>query len=160
MIEITENPADRANHIPWPPIIQVSALLGAWLLGWLMPWPLLPEAMPVRGLGWLVFAGGLGIAISGMRYFRSIGTPVDPTGSAQKLADGGIYNWTRNPMYAGVSMAFAGLAFGLASAWLLVLALLMPLALQKLAIEPEEAYLTRRFGTAYAAYCARVRRWL
>ena len=107
-----------------------------------------------------MFAGGLGIAISGMRYFTSIGTPVDPTGSAQKLADGGIYNWTRNPMYAGASTAFAGLAFGLASAWLLVLALLMPLALQKLAIEPEEAYLTRRFGTAYAGYCARVRRWL
>ena len=41
--------------------------------------------------------------------------------------------------------------------------LLLPVAivvLQKMVIAREEAYLQRRFGDEYAAYRARVRRWL
>ena len=36
----------------------------------------------------------------------------------------------------------------------------LAVALQGLAIEPEEAHLGRRFGAAYRAYCQRTRRWI
>ena len=68
--------------------------------------------------------------------------------------------FTRNPMYLGMVVSCVGLAFALGSAWLVILAMLLPLALRKLAIEPEEAYLSRRFGAEYDTYRARVRRWL
>jgi protein-S-isoprenylcysteine O-methyltransferase Ste14 len=154
------NGADRASRVPWPPILQAAILIAAWVLGMLLPLQVLPDVLVMRCAGLLVFVLGMCISIAGMRYFKSIGTSINPTGAAQKLADRGIYAWTRNPMYLGVTIAFIGLAFGLASTWLLILALLMPFALKKLAIDPEEAYLGRRFGTAYTDYCARVPRWI
>ena len=150
---------DRASRVPWPPIVFFSSLAGAGLLEWLAPLNLLPAWTTVRGLGWLIFALSFVIAISGIGMFRSIGTAVNPTLPASKLAQGGIYAWTRNPMYVGFSLGAFGLSLAFSSAWLLILAILMPLILQKLAIEPEEAYLSRRFGAEYDSYRARVRRW-
>jgi len=151
---------DRPNQVPWPPIIDVVVLGAAWLLEQIAPLSMMTTSFPIRAAGWLATIAGLAIAIAGLGYFRSIGTAPNPTGRASDLATGGIYGWTRNPMYLGTIIAFFGLAFALSSAWLLILTILMPLALRKLAIEPEEAYLGRRFGAGYAAYCKRVRRWL
>ena len=67
---------------------------------------------------------------------------------------------TRNPMYLGALVFFVGFALAMRSGWLLVAVPAVAIALQKLAIEPEEAYLTRRFGEAYLEYCAKVRRWV
>ena len=79
---------------------------------------------------------------------------------AKALATGGIYRLTRNPMYLGAIVAFVGLGLWLANSWLVVLIPVMALALQKLAIEREEAYLRQRFGADYDNYCSRVRRWI
>jgi protein-S-isoprenylcysteine O-methyltransferase Ste14 len=66
----------------------------------------------------------------------------------------------RNPMYLGAVLAFLGLAIYLSAPWLLLVLPAMVMALTKLAIEREEAYLRRRFGAAYEAYAARTRRWI
>ena len=152
--------ADRANRYPWPPIIYVVALAGAFLLDRVVPiWPrgYDPE---LYHLDDLLIGAGLVVAFSGFFYFQFIGTPFDPTGSAKSLATGGIYRVTRNPMYLGALVFFVGFALALGSGWLLVAVPAVAIALQKLAIEPEEAYLTRRFGDEYRAYCAKVRRWI
>ena len=158
---MTEPPtADRANRYPWPPIIYVVALAAAFVLDRLMPiWPrgFDPELYHVDDL--LILAG-LAVAFSGFFYFQFIGTPFDPTGSAKVLATGGIYKWTRNPMYLGALVFFVGFGLAFDSGWLLAAVLPIGFALQKLAIGPEEAYLTRRFGDAYVAYCRQVRRWV
>ena len=151
---------DRPNQTPWPPIIEGGVLAAAWLLEQVFPLSMMMTSLPVRLAGWSVVLAGLAVAVAGLRYFQAIGTTFSPTGRAAMLASGGIYGWTRNPMYLGAVVAFLGLAFALGSAWLLILTLLMPIALRKLAIEREEAYLRRRFGTAYDTYCAKVRRWL
>ena len=57
-------------------------------------------------------------------------------------------------------IAFFGLGLALRSTWLLVAVPAVAVALTKLAIEPEEAYLERRFGEAYRGYKAQVRRWI
>ena len=151
---------DRPNRLPWPPILDLGVLAAAWLLGSVIPLDILPTDMVTRVGGWLVFAVGISIAVAGIGYFKRIGTPVNPTGRAAQLATGGVYAWTRNPMYLGTVIAFVGLALARNSAWLLILTAALPFALFKLAIAREEAYLTRRFGPAYAAYRAKVRRWL
>jgi len=151
---------DRPNRVPWPPIIDVGVLLAAWLLEQAVPLSMMMTSAPVRLAGWFGVAAGLAIAAAGLGYFQVIGTTSNPTGRAARLARGGIYAWTRNPMYLGTVIAFVGLAFALGSAWLVILAILMPLPLRKLAIEREEAYLGRRFGVEYADYCKKVRRWL
>lgn len=150
---------DRPNRYPWPPIIYAIVFALAYVLEKLMPLPsLVFEGW--QGPGWFVAAAGFAIAITGLLQFQVTGTPVDPTASAKVLATGGIYRWTRNPMYLGGVLLFIGLGLALRSGWLLAAVPAVAIALQKLAIEREEAYLTRRFGSAYTAYCAKVRRWL
>jgi protein-S-isoprenylcysteine O-methyltransferase Ste14 len=151
---------DRPNRLPWPPLIYAAVLVLAWLLERSLPLSAMPVGGAYRSAGWVLVVLGIAAGVAGIVKFQSLGTPVDPTAQAKTLATGGVYALTRNPMYLGAVVAFAGLAFAFGSAWLLIGALLMPLALRKLAIEPEEAYLARRFGDPYAAYCARVRRWI
>jgi protein-S-isoprenylcysteine O-methyltransferase Ste14 len=151
---------DRPNRIPWPPIIQASMLVSAWLLERFVPLPFILPQGAFANTGWSLVVLGIATAVSGILAFKSIGTAVDPTGRATGLATGGIYRFTRNPMYLGSTIAFIGLAFALGSSWLLAFGLILPVALRKLAIEREEAYLNRRFGEAYANYCRRVRRWI
>jgi protein-S-isoprenylcysteine O-methyltransferase Ste14 len=153
-------PQDRPNRLPWPPILYVGLLAAAYGLERLVPLVSMPRHSAWQSAGWALFTLGIAIAVAGMVQFRTVGTPVDPTGRARTLATGGIYQYTRNPMYLGGVTGFIGLAVALGSAWLLILALLLPVALRKLAIDREEAYLRRRFGAAYDAYCAKVRRWV
>ena len=156
----TSPDADRPNRLPWPPILYVLLIAGAYALERWAPLAAMPEDRLVRGLGFVVMAAGIGLAIAGAAKFRKLGTPVNPTGQAKALATGGIYAYTRNPMYVGGVTAFLGAAFGFGSAWLLIGAVLMPFALYVLAIRGEEAFLARRFGKAYDDYRARVRRWV
>ena len=152
--------SDRPNSVPWPPIVQVGLWVVAWLLGHLRALDFLPDVGLLHLFGWALLASGVLLLLTGARYFQSIGTPTDPTGQAKLLADGGVFARTRNPMYLGMTIGMFGLALGLGSSWLLLLSLINPFLLQKLAIEPEEAYLTRRFGADYTAFCKRVPRWI
>ena len=122
--------------------------------------PAWPALRPLAWTGWALCAAGIAIALAGVARFRNDRTTIDPTGRASTLATGGIYAFTRNPMYLGALVAFVGLALGLRSPWLMLLVPLLAVALVRLAIRPEEAYLERRFGASYRDYRARVRRWL
>jgi protein-S-isoprenylcysteine O-methyltransferase Ste14 len=151
---------DRPNRIHWPPIVYLAVLVLAYGLEWLLTLPALPGGLGVRLLGGLLVGAGIAIGAAGILRFRALATPVDPTARARVLASDGIYARTRNPMYLGALLAYAGLALVLGSTWLLLLVPAMAIALVKLAIEREEAFLERRFGEEYRAYKARVRRWL
>lgn len=154
------NGNDRPNRIPWPPILDAVAIAGAVALQRAWPSPALFEPGPARWFGWVLCVAGLGIAAAGVLHFRQIRTPVDPTGQATTVATGGIYAWTRNPMYLGTLLAFAGLGLAWPLTWLVLLIPLLAFGLFKLAITREEAFLERRFGAEYSAYKARVRRWI
>jgi len=54
----------------------------------------------------------------------------------------------------------AGIGVAAGNGWLLLLLAPLVLILQHSVIEREEEYLARKFGDAYAAYRASVRRWL
>ena len=151
--------SDRPNRIPWPPVLDVTTVVAAVALQRVWPLPALFQPGPMRWLGWLTAAVGVAIGIAGVLHFRRIETPIDPTGRATRIATGGIYAWTRNPMYAGTVLMFAGLGIAWPSTWLVALLPLLALGLFKLAIRREEAFLERRFGDEYRAYRQRVRRW-
>ena len=152
--------ADRPNRWPWPPILYAVMPIATFALGRLVPLDWLPEGMALRGIGGVLAVLGIGIAAAAIFRFRALGTPVDPTGRPTALSTGGIYRFTRNPMYLGAVVMFAGIALALRSSWLLLLVPALAILLEHLAIRREEAYLERRFGEAYRAYKARVRRWV
>jgi protein-S-isoprenylcysteine O-methyltransferase Ste14 len=72
----------------------------------------------------------------------------------------GIYSFTRNPMYVGLTIAYLGLTMQQRLLWAIPWVALPLTTLSRVIIPFEEARLRALFGDAYAAYCARVRRWI
>jgi protein-S-isoprenylcysteine O-methyltransferase Ste14 len=151
---------DRPSPLPWPPIIYAAALVACWILEALIALPRLPESLIIRWIGAVVFLAGLGLGLKGFEDLRAAGTTMQPTGTASALVTDGIYARTRNPLYLAALIAFAGLGLALRSTWLVFAVPGVAIALTRLAIEPEEAYLARRFGATYLNYTSRVRRWI
>jgi protein-S-isoprenylcysteine O-methyltransferase Ste14 len=80
--------------------------------------------------------------------------------AASAVVTGGVFRWSRNPMYLGMLVALAGWAAYLSNA---LAALLLPAFvayLNRFQIRPEEQALLARFGPAYSEYMAAVRRWI
>jgi protein-S-isoprenylcysteine O-methyltransferase Ste14 len=104
----------------------------------------------------------LGVALIGWAFlaFRSHKTTVLPHQRADALIASGPFAWSRNPIYLGEAVILTGLALYHGSLWHALAIPVFMLVLTKLAIEREEAHLAARFGDAWAAYRARVRRWL
>jgi protein-S-isoprenylcysteine O-methyltransferase Ste14 len=155
---------DTANPgvIMRPPLLYLSGLLLGLALDRVLPLPLvLPGAALVR---WTVGGGliliGLAIWAAGMRNFSRAGTPVPGNQPVRALVTTGIHGWSRNPIYVGMFLFYAGIGFAAHSPWILVLMLPLAITLRYGVVAREEAYLERRFGDAYRDYKARVRRWL
>jgi protein-S-isoprenylcysteine O-methyltransferase Ste14 len=148
------------HRIP-PPV--VALLLGGamWLLAQAGPVIALDAGARATAAVLLFLLGGL-LDVSGMVSFRRARTTVNPLqpGSATALVTRGVYRYTRNPMYLGMLVMLLAWAIHLAAP----VALLGPLGywlyVDRFQIAPEERALAALFGEPYAAYKARVRRWL
>ena len=97
---------------------------------------------------------------AGMRRFAAAGTSVPTVRPSTALVTTGIYAWTRNPIYLGLTAIYAGLAIASNAWWAVLLLLPVLVILQVGVVSREERYLERRFGDAYRDYRTRVRRWL
>ncbi len=155
------NDSDNANVRFPPPLIYLGfLLLGIWA-GRSMDLPGLGLEPAARNLlGWLVTGIGMVVNFGGAGLFHRLRTAIIPFKPATRLVTSGIYRWTRNPMYLGMALLYAGIAILFDS--LLALLLLIPVVaiIQLHVIAREEAYLERAFGDEYRAYKARVRRWI
>ena len=142
-----------------PPIVAVcfaAAMLG---LAWVAP----ALAFPIPpGLAFPVAALGVSLdAIALLHFFRRRTTvnPLKPA-SATALVTGGIYRFSRNPMYLGLATLLLAWAFYLGNLAALAGVALFVLYMNRFQIAPEERALEARFGAEYIAYRTRVRRWL
>ena len=125
--------------------------------------------LPALNLGhaprWLVLLPGIvgiAVALAGIVAFRRARTTVDPTHpeKSSAIVTGGIYRWSRNPMYLGFLLILLAWAIRSGNA---ASALLLPafvLYMNRFQIAPEERILEGKFGSAYVEYARRVRRWI
>ena len=105
---------------------------------------------------------GIGFALAGVIAFERARTSIDPRkpDMATSLVCSGVYRVTRNPMYVGLVFVLVAWAVVLSCAWALLGPLAFILYIGRFQIRPEERVLSAMFGTDYAAYKSRVRRWL
>lgn len=152
----------RPNSLPWPPIVYLAAIAVSVLLDVVYPLPWL--APPLSGIflviGWLMIAASVALNVAAMRAMRRAGTTVRPDRATDHLVTEGPFSFTRNPLYVAGTMLILGIGLVSGIVWFLPLAVVAAVAVQKLAIEPEERHLQARFGTMYLDYARRVRRWI
>jgi protein-S-isoprenylcysteine O-methyltransferase Ste14 len=82
-----------------------------------------------------------------------------PNRRAAKLVTEGAFAFRRNPIYMGETLVFLGIAEFTHNIWFAIVAPLFAVAIQALAIRPEERHLEERFGQDYLDYKERTRRW-
>lgn len=110
------------------------------------------------GLVLLVPAGYFGIGAWGL--FRVRRLALMPGDTLTRLVDDGPFRFSRNPMYLGLALLHLGLCL-LLGLPLTALMLLVSLAIAQFVVIPfEEDCMSKAFGSAYAEYRHRVRRWL
>lgn len=153
---------ETSSRFVWPPVIFIAAASLAAILAWFTALPFVPVTLiwPARILAIVLLGVGLLIALAAEIQFKNAGTAVRPDKPTSTIVTTGVYRWSRNPMYLGMSLCMAALALGLNSIWFLVMLVGAVFAVTKLAIEREEAYLERKFGERYTSYKSTVRRWL
>lgn len=147
------------TRIPPPVVALIVALLMWNASAW---WPLLDVPAWRIPLVLLLVAAGAAFDLSGLWAFHRAKTTVNPMKphKTSSLVSGGVYRITRNPMYVGMVLFLSAGAVMLWSPLALFGPPVFVAYISRFQIAPEERVLRERFGEAYAAYCARVRRWL
>jgi protein-S-isoprenylcysteine O-methyltransferase Ste14 len=144
-----------------PPLVMASFAAMAWVAA--RQTPALVWSHPWRGGVALAFGAlGLCLGAAAILSFIRARTTVDPhhPDKASALVTGGVFRLTRNPMYLGMLFILLGWTAALGHPAGALFAALFVLWIDRLQIAPEERALAQRFGDAYAAYRARVRRWI
>jgi protein-S-isoprenylcysteine O-methyltransferase Ste14 len=152
---------DHPNIVIFPPLIPLAILLAACALQWLAPLGLLANiGQGLRaGAGLAVAIAGIAITINGRLALVRRGTNVNPFQPSTALATGGIFRYTRNPMYVGVTLALAGIGIVFALDWVFLLLVPGLVTLHFGIVRREEEYLARKFGDEYRRFQARVPRY-
>lgn len=111
--------------------------------------------------GALLIMGAFVMAMA-VKSFVTAKTTINPLkpSRASRLITGGVYRYSRNPIYLGDLLILAALAVWLGQPANLVLLAAFVGYIDRFQIRPEEKALSALFGAEYTAYCARVRRWL
>jgi protein-S-isoprenylcysteine O-methyltransferase Ste14 len=145
-----------------PPLIFVAGWIVAWLLHRARPFALDGSETSAwqTAVGALALVAGLTFMFWGIVTFASLRTPIVPTRPARVLVEQGPYRFTRNPIYLGMTLAYAGLAVLLNLAWPLLVLPGVLVLLVLMVVRREERHLGATFGDAYRDYQRRVRRWI
>jgi protein-S-isoprenylcysteine O-methyltransferase Ste14 len=147
----------------------VGALMGLFLAG-LAVWGLLCAALePDRlgiwqlavkwhAIGWLLFLGGLVVTLVAQVQMGAswrVGIDDRPT----LLVTGGLFAFSRNPIFAGMFLSLAGVVLISPAPWTLI-GSAVAVILVSLQVRLEERNLVRMHGHAYATYAAQVGRFV
>ena len=122
-------------------------------------WPL-PIGSWRVALGWWVVAAGAGLFTWSVGLFTRVGTGLLFHQPTRHLVTAGPYPRSRTPQYLAFAMIYLGLSVVMGSLWPVVLLPALMAIVTVAVIQPEERYLRRELGPAFADYCNRVRRWV
>jgi len=111
-------------------------------------------------LGCVVLAlGTAGLLACVIDFYRRGRGTLAPWSPPQRLVTGGLYRFSRNPMYISVLLILVGWAWAFGQPALWGYAACVSLAFQLRVVLGEEPWLAQRHGQAWADYASRVRRW-
>lgn len=154
--------SDTAGVIAHPPVLYLGFLLAGLAADRLLGLPALPYLAGDLGLSLGTASGlaGLALLFAAAARFIKAGTNIPTSRPSTALVTGGLYRFSRNPIYLGLTLIYLGLTLGFASLAALVFLPLLLAVMQVGVIRREERYLEAKFGEPYRIYKQKVRRWL
>jgi protein-S-isoprenylcysteine O-methyltransferase Ste14 len=132
----------------------------AGLVPWLMTGWHQPVTGPTRWVAVALIVIGFAITVAAFVQFvvEGRGTPA-PVAPTDVLVVGGLYRWTRNPMYQAVAAMIGGQALLFSSRSVLAWLAVFMLAVWTFVTAYEQPALRRRYGDAYSRYTVAVPGW-
>lgn len=145
-----------AKDVDFPPV---------WLAGFAAIGGLFGRAFPVHYsanslVGFLLVALALVLMALAVIQMMIARTTVIPRRDPDALITGGLYRFSRNPIYLADAILLAGLYIAWDALVALPLVAVFMIVIQMRFILEEEERLTRVFGAVFEDYRARTRRWL
>jgi protein-S-isoprenylcysteine O-methyltransferase Ste14 len=150
---------DHAQIVINPFLIYIALALCAVAAQKFIPLPFIPQAS-ARIAGVIIMVINLLIGLPAVRGMLSAKTSPNPSHPTTSLVLSGTYRFSRNPMYIGLTLLFAGLMVFFQNLWGLLLTPLVIWLITIWVIIPEEKYLENKFGDEYLNYKSTVRRWI
>ena len=155
---MNETGAEQGKKI-YPPVYFLGAILLMVTLHYALPlrtWKIRPWNLT----GILLILTGLACAIVANIQFRRHDTTNKPFQLSSTVVATGIYLYSRNPMYLGMVLVLAGIAFLQGSLSPVAIIPLFAWQITVRFIRKEERSLEEQFGEKYLDYKSSVRRWL
>jgi protein-S-isoprenylcysteine O-methyltransferase Ste14 len=156
---MTAAPGDSPGVIAMPPFILLAFIAAGLIINFIHPLTLFHGAPRYLSGVLLLVVSGV-IVLAAHLEMRKAGTNVDVRKPVTVIVKGGIYRYTRNPMYLSMVILLVALSLLLNNLWILVLTPFFIGVMQKGVIEREETYLEKKFGSTYVEYKKTVRRWI
>jgi protein-S-isoprenylcysteine O-methyltransferase Ste14 len=108
------------------------------------------HAVPLRVLGTVLFAGGIGLAVWARLFLgRNWGTPMSLK-QEPELVTSGLYRWVRHPIYSGILLATLGTGLATNTYWLIVFAVMGAYFVYSATVE--DRLMATAFPETYTAY--------
>ena len=109
-----------------------------------------------------IFISGLMILISAVSLFKEKETTVNPMSpeKASSLVVDGVFKYTRNPMYLGMSVVLLSISIQFNLIGGLLILLLFVGYITVFQIIPEEEAMEENFGEEYLSFKRSTRRWI
>lgn len=154
-----KEPGCPAVLIPPPLVMGVPLVVGLGLQ-WFFPLHFLPLWMSLMlGIPCIILAVALLLA-TGMAFWRARTSMFYGACRVRALIVNGPFRFTRNPLFVGLVLLYAGISVAINAPWPLLFLPVVVILLHWGVIIPEECYLENKFGDEYRKYKNQVRRWL
>jgi protein-S-isoprenylcysteine O-methyltransferase Ste14 len=151
---------DHAQIVLNPFFIYILLGITAVFLQRLLPLPAVLTGEIPRTIVAALMLANLLIGLAASRRMLSAKTSLNPHRPTTALVLSGPFRFTRNPLYLGLTVFYAGLMLVFQLTWGLILLPVVIWLITTWVIVPEETYLEGKFGREYLDYKSRVRRWI
>ncbi len=143
----------------YPPhflLISVIAMLAIWYIFS----PSNPKNILLMSTGWVLIVSGLTCNVIAANQFMKAKTSIIPLTESSFLVKKGIFRFSRNPMYTGMTIFLIGLCVILNNFYNIAVIIGFFLLIRNKFVMKEEELLKETFGEEYLSYIKEVRRWI
>ena len=143
----------------YPPHFLLISVIAMLAIGYIFS-PSNPKNILLMSTGWVLIVSGLTCNVIAANQFMKAKTSIIPLTESSFLVKKGIFRFSRNPMYTGMTIFLIGLCVILNNFYNIAVIIGFFLLIRNKFVMKEEELLKETFGEEYLSYIKKVRRWI